>query len=130
MVQRILNSPEFESRMLKAWYNGKPGFQDSNETPAQVISKLKSSPWNQVYEFGINSRKVLGWTYPSTPIVWFNSLNFDGRDDCGIVWTRFHEETHKRGYGHKNAGRSLSVPYYTGTQASLICEEFKTKGTL
>jgi hypothetical protein len=121
IVEKVLNSPEFEARMLKA-----SKFQDSNESPESVLAKLKGSNWEQEYELQRQrSRKVLGWTYPSVKTVWFNSRNFDGRDDCGLVGTRFHEESHKRGYRHANAGRSMSVPYYTGTQASLVCKGLK-----
>lgn len=128
LVQEVLNDPRFEARMLKAWYDGKAGFASSSDSPAQVIAKLKASPWSQVYEFDSAVRSTLGWTYPSTKTVWFNRRNFDGREDCGLVGTRFHEETHKRGYGHDDKTtkrRPFSVPYYTGTQASEICNEIK-----
>lgn len=132
-VQKVLNAPEFESAMLKAWYDGKAGFASSSDSPAQVIAKLKGSPWLQVYEFDSARKSTLGWTYPSTKTVWFNRRNFDSRDECGLIGTRFHEETHKRGYGHDDKPtkrRPYSVPYYTGSQAALICKQFKKEGKL
>lgn len=133
VVQAVLNDPDFESAMLKAWYNGKPGFASSKSTPAQVMAKLKGTPWVQFYEFAPARKSTLGWTYPSTKTVWFNSNNFDGRKDCGLVGTRFHEETHKRGEDHDDKPtkrRPFSVPYYTGTQASLVCAKLLKNGLI
>lgn len=129
LAEKVLNSPQLEKRMLAAWYNGKPGFQDTEDTPEQALAKLKASDWLLVYEFGNNQRSVTGWTYPNTQTVWFNRKNFDNRSDCGIVGTIHHEKSHKLGYSHKNSKRYLSLPYYLGTQAAQVCEEFQRESS-
>jgi hypothetical protein len=125
VLEKVINSPQLEKRILAAWYDGKPGFQDTQDSPAQALLKLRESDWLLSYEFANNRSSVTGWTYPSTQTVWFNRKNFDGRVDCGIVGTMAHEKSHKLGYFHKNSKRNLSLPYYLGTQASQVCEELK-----
>jgi len=131
-LQQVLNSPKLEQLLLKAWVDGKAGFQDTSDTPEQVVTKLlKSGDWAVQYAFKRNFyRSVTAWTTPSDPVVYWNTRNFLGRADCPTVGSAAHEESHKRGYGHANAKRSLSVPYYFGTQVTLLCYEMEKAGEL
>jgi hypothetical protein len=132
MLERVINNPELEQAMLKAWWDGKPGFQDTTDTPEQAVSKLfKNGDWVVQYAFKRNFYKsVTAWTFPSDPVVYLNTRNFLGRRDCPIVGSLAHERSHKLNYAHKNANRSLSLPYYLGTQVTLICEKMLKAGQL
>ncbi len=145
IAERIVNSPEFDRRVLNSWYRGKNAFQDTKDTPAQVLAKMKSgaerlSPtpdrvWNLYYKFEEHRNcSNNGWTYPNTKWVWFNIKNcwkdkkvrgpkFEWRKDSGIVGTICHEYTHKLGYDHSSSRALASVPYAVGT----ICAELYYK---
>lgn len=132
MLEKVLNNPELEQALLKAWWDGKPGFQDTTDTPEQVVNKLlKSGDWHVQYAFKRHFyRSVTAWTTIKDPVVYWNTRNFLSRTDCGAVGTSAHEESHKRGYFHQTARRTLSLPYYLGTQVTLICEKMLKAGQL
>lgn len=148
VAHEVVNHPEFESRVRKAFFQKGKAFSYSDDSGDQVFQKMvdgaelngqKDGIWQLSYVFAPQSRKcigfgrwkkcsswVLGWTYPKKPEVYINSLPWDDRDDCGIVGTQVHEQLHKLGYGHpvnNTATRYLSVPYAVGTIASEICKK-------
>jgi len=131
IVVEIAQSPEFEARILKSWWNGKPGFQDSKDSPEQVLVTLKSRTWKPEFAFkyqrSLRGCPVTAWTYANTNTIFFNTCNVLTRDTCGIVGTIFHETAHKFGYGHSSAKRTLSVPYVLGTQAALLCKSILSR---
>lgn len=121
-VQKVLNSPEFKARVLKAKFTST---KDSNDI---VLKKILVPTWEVSYEFKMQKNwrgrcPVLGWTYPKVKTVWFNTCNFQGRSDSGIAGTICHEQLHKLGYDHKSASDSQSVPYSIGN----ICAELYGK---
>lgn len=133
VVQQIINSEEFKQRVLKA------KFYDTNKSNEEIYKILTSGVWDLRYEFQPQKRDckgfppfkrcspwVLGWTYPNTKTVYFNSLKWDDRDDAGIAGTVCHEESHKKGFIHSfnwTKTREMSVPYSVGT----ICAEMYGK---
>lgn len=121
-VQKVINSPEFKERVLKAKFTTT---KDSNET---ILKKILIPEWSLSYEFKMNRSwtgrcPVLGWTYPNVKTVWFNTCNFKSRNDSGIAGTICHEQLHKLGYDHKSEKDLLSVPYSVGN----ICSELYGK---
>jgi hypothetical protein len=123
-VEKVISSPEFKARVLAS------KFTSTIDSPAKIVEKISIPVWDLHYEFKMQKNwlgrcPVLGWTYPGTKTVWFNSCNFKGRDDAGIAGTICHEQMHKLGYGHKSAKDIMSVPYSIGN----ICAELygKTK---
>lgn len=121
-VEKILNSPEFKSRILSST------FKDTKDSSEDIYRKLTLSTWDLHYEFKMQRNwrgkcPVLGWTYPTVKTVWFNSCNFMGRSDSGIAGTVCHEQAHKLGYSHRSAYSLNSVPYALGT----ICAELYGK---
>jgi hypothetical protein len=121
-VQKVLNSPEFKLKVLAAKYT------TTKDSPEIIYNKIMIPTWNLFYQLQLkkswNGRcPVLGWTYPSTKVVWFNSCNFRGRSETGLAGTICHEQMHKLGYDHKTAKDSQSVPYSIGN----ICSELYGK---
>ena len=136
----VVNTQEFKSRVLGAWYKGKAQFADTKDSNEVVYQKIRASSevFNKCnnylmeleYQWDSNSGRVLGWTYPSVKTVWFNYKNFDPRSDSGIVGTICHEHMHKLGYGHSSAKSWASVPYAVGTICAEIYDEMKKNGKL
>lgn len=129
MASKVAESSEFKERIMKAWWNGKPGFQDSNKTPAEVYADLyESGDITIEIEFRRHRLKsVTAWRQPPSNTIYFNTRNFHGRSDCAIVGTAHHEFSHVRQYNHSSSKRTLSVPYYVGNQASLVCSGLSRK---
>lgn len=124
LATKVLNDPELKERMLKAWWDGKPGFQDSPDSPEKVVETLLASNILVKVEMRRNSyRSVTAWTFPTVEEIYFNTRNFNSRKDCAVIGTLFHEYSHKKGYRHASSKRSLSVPYYLGTQAVEVCQK-------
>lgn len=125
IATKVLNDPELKERMLKAWWNNKPGFQDSEDSPQRVVDTLLSSNILVKVEMRRNAyRSVTAWTFPTVEEIYFNTRNFNSRKDCAVIGTLFHEYSHKKGYRHSSSKRSLSVPYYLGTQAVEVCQKY------
>lgn len=147
IAEQVINGSEFRSRVRKSvfTYTDLKGDQvmdrliDGNE----ILLPQKDNIWQLKFVFEPKSRKcvgigrfkkcsnwVLGWTNPSIKTIYLNSLPWPDRDDCGIVGTIVHEQTHKLGFGHPyepTKKRPQSVPYSTGTIASDICKQLKMK---
>ena len=138
----VINSKEFRERISKA------SFSYTTDSGKQVLQKLidgaeigtqKDNTWQLSYVFEEKERKcfgigrfkkcskwVLGWTSPSIKEVYINSLTWDSRQDCAIVGTLVHEQTHKLGYSHpfkSTKRRPASVPYAAGSVATQVCNK-------
>lgn len=119
-AEKVINSQKFKLKVLNST------FTSTKDSPEEIVRKIEcaSETFNKNgcnylvdinWEFARNKRYVLGWTYPNSNTIYFNSRNFNGRDDSGIVGTICHEYMHKLGYGHKSASDLNSVPYSVGT---------------
>lgn len=139
-TQIIVSTDEFREKVYGQYYKGKKGFVDNDgHTNEQVYEKLMAGSelgslpdniWNLPIALERGGRGTLGWTYPSTTQIWFNSRYFDGREDSGLSGTICHEYAHKVGFGHaykSTASRPYSVPYAVGTICSLLYVEFQKK---
>lgn len=122
VVEKVINSPEFKSRVLGAYYNGKLQFVDTKLSNAQVFDVIMASDWTLEIRLEKLGRNVLGRTFTNVKWFSFNSRNFDSRKDSGLAGTICHEQLHKLGFKHSkynNSARPYSVPYAVGT----ICAE-------
>lgn len=129
MASKVAESSEFKERIMKAWWNGRPGFQDSNKSPSEVYADLyESGDITIEIEFRRHRLKsVTAWRQPPSNTIYFNTRNFQSRSDCAIVGTTHHENSHVKNYSHSSAKRTLSVPYYVGNQASIVCAGLSRK---
>jgi hypothetical protein len=136
VVEKIINSDKFKVRVLGAYHKGRNGYFDSKLTTSEVYETLRKGnelgsgddyEWDM--EVGVQRARcsTLGWTYPSIKMFYFNSCNFDSRDDSGIAGTMCHEFTHKLGFSHSvkwTKDREYSVPYAIGTICAELYKEF------
>jgi len=125
-VEKIVNSEKFKALVIDYHVKGKRKFNENEGNNESVHERLTAKDWDVKIEYKSGSRGVLGWTYPSTQWVWFNSKYFDGREDSGLAGTFCHEIAHKFKFGHayKNyRGREFTVPYGVGT----ICSQLYSK---
>lgn len=145
----VVNSEEFETRVKGASFQKGQAFSYSSESGPQVYQKLldgaelssaKDGLWQLSYKFEAKHQKCLGfgrwkkctalvygWTDPTTKDVFINSVPWDERDDCGIVGTIVHEQSHKLGYDHPfdyTSTREYSIPYALGNLAATICRKY------
>lgn len=134
LVEMIINSAAFKSRVLSFSSNGVQGFVQNNgmsnqqifdylmsgaeKYPAQTVADhfmdydlvLYKPKWYQ-------SKKVLGYTSQDTSIIHINKKFFSDAEINQIAMNLVHEWTHKMGFGHdfkRTARRPSSVPYGIG----------------
>lgn len=137
VAQKVVNSEKFKTRIIGAYYDGKPQFvQNNGLTNEQIYEVLMKGAeldsevdyiWQMDITYERGSRGVLGWTYTTTKRIWFNSRYFANREDSGIVGTICHEQAHKLGFSHDykaTARRPYSVPYAVGTVCAELSKEY------
>lgn len=147
VAEKVVNSEEFEKRVKGAWTKYGKAFSYSNDSGAAVYDKMMAAAefggpadgvWDLDYTFekkypkcfGIGRWKKcgameLGRTEGNK--IYFNSVPWPGRDDCGIVGTIVHEQLHAYNYSHpwsNTRTRHLSVPYAIGNLAAELCPKF------
>lgn len=134
LVELIINSAAFKSRVLNFSYNGVPGFVQNNGMSNQEIYDTLMSgaeKWPQPtaadhfmdYDLILykpkwyQSKNVLGYTNQNTRVIHINRYFFNKADINEIAMNLVHEWTHKMGFDHdykKTARRPYSVPYGVG----------------
>lgn len=138
-VERMINSPEFDARILGATY------KNYAADPKEVLRRIKDGEerlytgkkWNirpkdhtiqMDWKFAYHKTyKVTGWTYPDTMTIWIHNRRWDERSDRAIAGTVCHEALgHKLGYDHVSASSTQSVPY----SLSNICYDLYPKFAL
>lgn len=137
-TEQVINSEDFRSRVINAWYKGKAQFEwNKGKTNSQIYQEIMESAemggskdfvWQLEIKLERSRCSTLGWTYPTTKSFSFNVAcgNFDRRTDSGLVGTICHEHLHKLNYGHpaRNTNwREYTVPYAVGN----ICAEIYKK---
>lgn len=137
VIQKVVSSEKFKSRVVGSYYKGKLQFFDTNLSNEEVFNKIikgnelgSGNDYEWDLDIAIEKARcsTLGWTYPSTPIFWFNSCGFESRSDSGIGGTICHEYLHKLGFEHSvkwTKDREFSVPYAVGTVCAELYNEFK-----
>lgn len=136
VVEKIINSEKFKTRVLGSYYKGKLQFYDTTLNNEQVYetirrgNELKSgNDYRWDLSIGVKHSRcsTLGWTYPNIREFYFNSCGFDQRSDSGLAGTICHEYNHKLGFSHSvqyTKSREYSVPYAIGTICAELYKEF------
>ncbi len=130
LLEKVLNSPEFQLRVLHFSWNGQEQFADNGGlTNQQVLAKLLDRPVEldvTLYSAPIWKRLLLkdgvvGHTGPGTPRTWINRKFFRRFTAADIAGNFAHEWLHKLGFDHdfnRTLKRPYSVPYGIGELVS------------
>lgn len=139
LLQKVVNSPEFEQKVLA--YRGWNGGYADNEgmTNAQVLAKIRAASETltpgadgeididvEVKTLGWRNRNTVGYTYESTTTITSNRKFFSNYTPSEVAGNLGHEWLHKLGFEHdfnSTSKRPHSVPYAIGN----IIEELATK---
>jgi len=134
LIETIINSAAFKSRVLNFAYNGIQGFvQNNGMSNQQVYEYLMSGAEKYPSQTGADqfmdydlvlykpkwyqSKKVLGYTSQDTNIIHVNKKFFNDAEVNQIAMNLVHEWTHKMGFDHdfkRTSRRPSSVPYGIG----------------
>lgn len=134
LVELIINSAAFKSRVLNFTYQGSKQFvQNNGMSNEQIYETLMSgaemypvqTAADHFMDYDLvlykpkwyQSKKVLGYTNQNTRVIHINKLFFNKADINEIAMNLVHEWTHKMGFGHdykKTARRPYTVPYGVG----------------
>ena len=134
LVELIINSAAFKSRVLNFSYNGTQEFVQNNGMSNQQIYDFLMSgaemfpaqtAADHFMDFDLvlykpkwyQSKKVLGYTDQSTNVIHINKSFFNQASVNEIAMNLVHEWVHKMGFDHdfKNTPRRpSSVPYAVG----------------
>ncbi len=134
LVELIINSAAFKSRVLNFSYNGTQEFVQNNGMSNQQIYDLlmtgaemfpQQTASDHFMDFDLvlykpkwyQSKKVLGYTDQSTNVIHINKSFFNQASVNEIAMNLVHEWVHKMGFDHdfKNTSRRpSSVPYAVG----------------
>jgi hypothetical protein len=134
LVEMIINSAAFKSRVLNFTYNGSLEFvQNNGMTNGQIYHYLMSGaeryPFqteaDRMMDFDLKlykpkwyqSKRVLGYTSRDTSVIHINRNFFNKAEFNQIAMNLVHEWTHKMGFEHdfnRTDRRPYSVPYGVG----------------
>ncbi len=134
LVELIINSAAFKSRVLNFSYNGVKGFvQNNGLSNQQIYDYLMSGAEMFPVQTGVDhfmdydlilykpkwyqSKKVLGYTSQNTRVVHINRNFFNKAEVNEIAMNLVHEWVHKMGFEHdyrSTSRRPYSVPYGIG----------------
>lgn len=134
LLERVVNSPEFEKAVLEATYDGARGFADSQGlSNAQILERIRIAKerlngredgvLNLEVDLYYTRRNVVGYTYPNVSKIWVNTRYFDRYAPAQIAANLMHEWLHKIGFEHdfrSTAKRPYSVPYAIGSIVSRL----------
>jgi hypothetical protein len=134
LVEIIINSAAFKSRVLNFTYNGSREFvQNNGMTNQQIYDYLMTgaerypvqTDANHLMDYDLvlykpkwyQSKNVLGYTSQDTNVIHINKKFFNQAEFNLIAMNLVHEWTHKMGFGHdfnRTDRRPYSVPYGIG----------------
>ena len=141
LLQKVVNSAEFKSRVLNFKYNGNYQFANNDGMSNSAIYDLIMSGAEVLSPESDNEididitlysswfSRVIGYTYPGTLRTWVNAKYFNNMSTAGISSNIIHEWCHKLGFGHdfnSTSKRPYSVPYAIG----YIVEELAARSNL
>lgn len=126
-LENIFNSKDYKAEILKRKLTSTKG--KSNLEVFEHLMKGKedlSKEANQQLDLTVEMynkkfSKVIGYTTPSSLIVYTNRKFHDNYDACDVASNLGHEWTHKMGYDHLSASDWTSVPYTHSTLIRLLC---------
>jgi hypothetical protein len=127
----IVRSKEFQDKIINHSYNGQKTFVDNDGLSNQQIYEKIIKAVEELdetkevdYEMDLrlkqyySSKNVVGYTYPSDPVIYLNSKYYSSFDDMEVARSLIHEYMHKLGFKHdfyNTSSRKFSVPYALGT---------------
>jgi hypothetical protein len=134
LIEVVLNSHEFKSKVLNFKFRGKKQFvQNNGMSNRQIYETLmagaerfpKSSEANQQMDVDLEiyfpkwwqNQKVLGYTTPDDPIIHINRSFYSSAEVQDLAMNIVHEWCHKVGFDHDfktNDRRPYTVPYAIG----------------
>jgi hypothetical protein len=134
LVEMIINSPAFKSRVLGFTYSGNRVFvQNNGMSNSQIYEYLMNGAERFPQQTEVDhemdydlvlyrpkwyqSKNVLGYTSQDTNIIHINRNFFNDAEVNQIAMNLVHEWTHKMGFGHdykRTSRRPYSVPYGIG----------------
>ena len=126
-LEDIFNSQEYKAELLKRKLtstNGRSNLEVFNHimTGKEDLSKTANQQMDLTVEmYNKKFSKVIGYTTPSSLIVYTNRKFHDNYKACDVASNLGHEWTHKMGYGHKSASDWTSVPYQHSTLIRILC---------
>lgn len=138
IIQKVVATEEFRTRILNHTYNGKKTFVDNDGfTNAQIYQKIldgaetlqpaKNNIMNMEVEVYYANNSTVGYTYPSSKRIWVNTKFFNSYTAAGVARNLFHEWLHKVGFSHATSwstSRDYSVPYAIGDIVQDLGEKF------
>lgn len=126
-LEAIFNSKEYKVELLKRKLTSTEG-RTNHEVYEHIMlgkEELSSEANNQldltVQMYYKKFTKVIGYTTPSSLIVYTNRKFHDNYDACDVASNLGHEWTHKMGYSHLSASDWTSVPYTHSTLIRILC---------
>jgi len=126
-LEDIFNSKEYKAELLKRKLtstNGKTNLEVFNHIMGgkEDLSKIANQQMDLTVEMYYKRfSKVIGYTTPSSLIVYTNKKFHDNYGACDVASNLGHEWTHKMGYGHLSASDWTSVPYQHSTLIRILC---------
>lgn len=128
IIQKVIGSVEFKSKVLNFTYQGKRQFVDNKGlTNAQIYQilldgkeDLKPEVDNEMdleLELYYSWKNTVGYTTPGAMKIYLNTKYFDPFTPTQVAGNVFHEWTHKLGFDHASSysvDRDSSVPYAIG----------------
>ena len=144
VLQIVVNSQEFKTRVLAFTYRGEFRFFETNLSNARVYDMFMSGrQYNEQtddYEMDIDltiyhSRwsSTVGYTYPNTVRTWINRKFFSRYGLAEICGNVAHEYCHKIGFEHSvhpTPSRPFSVPYGIGNIVEELAKKYLKNGEL
>jgi hypothetical protein len=128
IIERVIATEEFRSRVLNHTLNGVKTFANNNGLNnkqiydrillgAEKLFPVKNNAMDVEIELIFENSTTIGYTYPNSTRIWMNLKYFNNYTPRDIATNLMHEWLHKLGFDHstsQTAERSSSVPYAIG----------------
>lgn len=128
LIEKIIATEEFRSKVLNHSMNGVKTFADNNGLTnrqiydriligAETLYPVKNNALDVELELIFENSTTIGYTYPNSPRIWMNLKYFNNYTPRDIAANLMHEWLHKIGFTHassRTAERPYSVPYAVG----------------
>ncbi len=140
LIQRVIRSTEFRTRVLNYEYQGKRRFIDSGGLSndaiynkifdgAETIGGLPGDNGMDVeLELYHQATNTIGYTYPTVQRIWINKKYFAKYTPVKVADNLMHEWMHKLGFTHETSwshDRDHSVPYAVGYIVEELAQKFQ-----
>lgn len=128
LIEKILATEDFRSRVLGHKFNGVKTFANNNGLTnrqvydriligAETLFPVKNNALDVEVELIYENSNTIGYTYPNSTRIWMNLKYFNNYTPREIAANLMHEWLHKLGFNHATSPtteRPYSVPYAVG----------------